>query len=132
MATHSTLLAWEIPWTEKPGGLQSVGSRRGGHTEQHMGAHTHIRTHTCTHARAHTHTYRHTRTCTHAPTHWDTTCAVLSLVAQSCSTLCNPRDCSLPGTWNTTSSAIKKKKKRKKFFHLQQRAWPWRALFLVK
>ena len=24
MATHSTILAWEIPWTEKPGGLQSV------------------------------------------------------------------------------------------------------------
>ena len=24
MATHSTILAWEIPWTETPGGLQSV------------------------------------------------------------------------------------------------------------
>ena len=46
MATHSTILAWEIPWTEKPGGLQSVGSRRGGHTEQHMGTHTHMCTHT--------------------------------------------------------------------------------------
>ena len=28
MATHSTILAWEIPWTEKPGRLQSVGSQR--------------------------------------------------------------------------------------------------------
>ena len=28
MATHSSILAWEIPWTEKPGGLQSVGSQR--------------------------------------------------------------------------------------------------------
>ena len=28
MATHSSVLAWEIPWTEKPGGLQSVGLRR--------------------------------------------------------------------------------------------------------
>ena len=28
MATHSRLLAWEIPWTEEPGGLQSVGSQR--------------------------------------------------------------------------------------------------------
>ena len=28
MATHSSTLAWEIPWTEKPGGLQSMGSRR--------------------------------------------------------------------------------------------------------
>ena len=31
MATHSSILAWEIPWTEKPGGLQSMGSRRTGH-----------------------------------------------------------------------------------------------------
>ena len=28
MATHSSIVAWEIPWTEKPGGLQSVGSQR--------------------------------------------------------------------------------------------------------
>ena len=27
MATHSTIFAWEIPWTEEPGGLQSVGSQ---------------------------------------------------------------------------------------------------------
>ena len=27
MATHSSILAWEIPWTEKPGGLQSMGSQ---------------------------------------------------------------------------------------------------------
>ena len=25
MATHSSILAWEIPWTEEPGGLQSLG-----------------------------------------------------------------------------------------------------------
>ena len=31
MATHSSILAWEIPWTEEPGGLQSVGSQRIGH-----------------------------------------------------------------------------------------------------
>ena len=30
-ATHSNILAWEIPWTEKPGGLQSKGSQRVGH-----------------------------------------------------------------------------------------------------
>ena len=29
MATHSSTLAWKIPWTEEPGGLQSVGSQRG-------------------------------------------------------------------------------------------------------
>ena len=28
MATHSCILAWEIPWTEEPGGLQSMGSQR--------------------------------------------------------------------------------------------------------
>ena len=27
MATHSTVIAWEIPWTEEPGGLQSIGSQ---------------------------------------------------------------------------------------------------------
>ena len=28
MATHSSILAWEIPWTEEPGRLQSTGSQR--------------------------------------------------------------------------------------------------------
>ena len=28
MATHSSILAWEIPWTEEPGGLQSMGSQK--------------------------------------------------------------------------------------------------------
>ena len=31
MATHSSILAWEVPWTEEPGRLQSVGSQRVGH-----------------------------------------------------------------------------------------------------
>ena len=31
MATHSSIIAWEIPWTEEPGGLQSMGSRRVGY-----------------------------------------------------------------------------------------------------
>ena len=31
MATHSSILAWRIPWTEKPGGPQSTGSQRVGH-----------------------------------------------------------------------------------------------------
>ena len=30
MATHSSVLAWRIPWTEEPGGLQSMGSQRVG------------------------------------------------------------------------------------------------------
>ena len=37
MATHSDILAWRIPWTEEPGGLQSMGLQRVGH----HGAHHH-------------------------------------------------------------------------------------------
>ena len=31
MATHSSILAWRIPWTKEPGGLQFMGSQRVGH-----------------------------------------------------------------------------------------------------
>ena len=31
MATHSSIFAWRIPWTEEPGGLQSMDSQRAGH-----------------------------------------------------------------------------------------------------
>ena len=31
MTTHSSILAWEISWTEEPGGLQTMGSQRVGH-----------------------------------------------------------------------------------------------------
>ena len=31
MAIHSSILAWKIPWTEEPGGVQSTGSQRVGH-----------------------------------------------------------------------------------------------------
>ena len=37
MTTHSSILAWKIPWTKEPGGLQSMGLQRVGHdsaTEQ--------------------------------------------------------------------------------------------------
>ena len=33
MATHSSILAWEIPWTEEPGGLQSMGCKESDMTE---------------------------------------------------------------------------------------------------
>ena len=42
MATHSSILAWDIPWTEEPGRLQSMD----GITESDMTAHTHTHTHT--------------------------------------------------------------------------------------
>ena len=31
VATHSSIFAWRIPWTEEPGGLQSMGSQKVGH-----------------------------------------------------------------------------------------------------
>ena len=33
MATHSSILAWRIPWTEEPGRLQSMGSQKVGHDQ---------------------------------------------------------------------------------------------------
>ena len=33
MATHSSILAWRIPWTEEPGGLQSMGRKESDMTE---------------------------------------------------------------------------------------------------
>ena len=41
MARHSSILAWRIPWTEEPGGLQSIGSQRVGHNWSNL---------PCTHA----------------------------------------------------------------------------------
>ena len=48
MATHSSILAWKIQWTEEPGRLQSVGLQRVRYNWAHV------------HARAHTHTHTHT------------------------------------------------------------------------
>ena len=39
MATRSSTLAWRIPWTEGPGGLQSMGSQRVGHNDSSDLAH---------------------------------------------------------------------------------------------
>ena len=36
MATHSSILAWQIPWTEEPGRLQSTGSQRVGHDRSNL------------------------------------------------------------------------------------------------
>ena len=41
MASHSRILAWRIPWTEEPGGIQSMGSKR----VEYSWAHTHSLTH---------------------------------------------------------------------------------------
>ena len=42
MATHSRILAWRIPWTEEPGGLQSTGWQRIGHDRSNL-AYTDLR-----------------------------------------------------------------------------------------
>ena len=45
MATHSSILAWEIPWTEESGGLQSLGVTK---SQIRLSMHTHTHTHTHT------------------------------------------------------------------------------------
>ena len=45
MTTHSSILAWRIPWTDEPGRLQSIGSRRVRHKKR-LSARTHTHTHT--------------------------------------------------------------------------------------
>ena len=46
MATHSSILAWRIPWTEEPGGLQSMRLQRDGHDWSIKTHSTHTHTHT--------------------------------------------------------------------------------------
>ena len=45
MATHSSILAWRIPWIEKPGGLQAIRSQRVRHNWSDRHTNTHARTH---------------------------------------------------------------------------------------
>ena len=47
MANHSSILAWEIPWTEEPGGLQSMGSQRVGMTEHARTLHSFMAAASC-------------------------------------------------------------------------------------
>ena len=53
MATHSSIFAWRLPWTEEPGGVQ-VGYSPWDRNESDMTE--------CQHVRAHTHTHTHTHT----------------------------------------------------------------------
>ena len=54
IVTHSSIIAWKIPWTEEPGRLQSMGSQRVGHDWAAECTHAHA--HTRVHAHTHTHT----------------------------------------------------------------------------
>ena len=57
LATHFSILAWEIPWTEEAGGLQSMGSQRMRHDWACIYIYIYIYTHTHTHT--HINTYIH-------------------------------------------------------------------------
>ena len=101
MATHSSILAWRVPWTEEPGELQSMGSQKVGHNlatkqQQVVAAVT---------------TQRYTSKCFMCKNtlmfiqNFLNTCKCLSVTAcmhaksfQKCPTLCNPMDCSPPGS----------------------------------
>ena len=72
IATHSSISAWRIPWTQKPGRIQSTGSPRVGHVE--------VSEQMCMHYIA----------CFRFESE--------SEVAQLCPTLCDPMDCSLLGS----------------------------------
>ena len=50
MATHSSILARKIPWTEEPGWLQSMGLQRVGHDWAFTYAHVYTQTHARMHA----------------------------------------------------------------------------------
>ena len=72
MPIHSSMLAWKIPWTEEPGGLQSTGPQRVRHYRAHTRTHTYMHAHTHPHTLSHTHTDTHTHTHTHTPLHTHT------------------------------------------------------------
>ena len=57
MTTHSSILAWRIPWREKPGRLQSIGSQRVRHDYSNLAYHARARARASTHT--HSHTYTH-------------------------------------------------------------------------
>ena len=45
LATHPSILAWEIPWTEEPGGVQSMGSQRVAKWPHHLATKQHYKVH---------------------------------------------------------------------------------------
>ena len=86
MATHSSVLTWEVPWREEPGGLQSMGSQRLGHDWEAE----------CTRARARAHTHTHTHTVMCLPiffifqmVSWCSVCALQKKGTRSGCYLCN-------------------------------------------
>ena len=92
MATHSSILAWRIPWTEEPGWLQSIGSQRVGHD---WAAFTSLSSLICIresvfHNAVPASALQQTESARHVH--------VLGCVTQSCLPLCDPVDCGPPGS----------------------------------
>ena len=120
MANQSSILAWKIPWTEKSGRLQCMGSQRVRHDWPHT-------------SRAYTR---------HNPLH-NITAAAAAKSLQSCPTLCDPIDGSPPGSpvpgilqartleWVAISfsNAWKWKVKVKLLSHVWLLATPWTAAY---
>ena len=83
MATLSSILAWEIPWTEEPGRLQTRGHKKIGHNlvpkQQQYPLWTYIPSSLCIHPSV------------------NKICIQFNSVAQSCPTLCGPMNRSMPG-----------------------------------
>ena len=75
MVTHSTILAWRIPWTAEPGGLESMGSQGVRHNgagihaplsaKEHFVCAESLQSDTTEHVRVHTQTHTDTHTHTH-------------------------------------------------------------------
>ena len=96
MTTHSSILAWRIPWTEEPGGLQSMGWAKSQTQLKQLSVRTHTHTHT------HKHANRKTQMNILANPIYSFSdcfplCEVKVKVAQSCLTLCDPKDCTVHG-----------------------------------
>ena len=116
MAIHSSILAWRIPWTEEPGGLQATGSQRVGHNWSELSTPTLVQwsyfhlvccKHTvnisikntakyCAHKRCFVNTCSLLYQLDFNSVYLSSWYMCVCLVAQSCLTLCDPLDCSPP------------------------------------
>ena len=92
LGTHSSILAWWIPWTEEPGELRSMGSQGVGDnwaTNTHTSGRVHI-PNSFSDRGAQSNNLETTEKCTRSP-------AALAKSLQSCPTLCDPIDGNPPG-----------------------------------
>ena len=96
MATHSSILAWRIPWTEEPSGLESLVSQRVGHIWETNTHWIFIYSKNYIYLNLLTSIRNHYLKCVTQICHLSI--SYLCICAQSCSTPCDPMDCSPPGS----------------------------------